>query len=150
MAAGFTIETKNIKKFTKEVENAARNDIKESLFVQSITVDLEIPYFAIQTSLYKRLVGFSPFGLGNPEPVFCTKGVVVESVRLIGAKQNHVKMKISHPSTKILLDAVAFGMGELYGKIKQGMIVDIAYTIDENTWNGNTGLQLKLKDIRLQ
>jgi len=45
-------------------------------------------------------------------------------------------------------DAVGFGLGELYGKIKQGMTVDVAYTIDMNTWNGNSTLQIKLRDLR--
>ena len=143
MAAGFTIETKNIKKFTKVVEEVAQRDIKESLLIRSIAIDLEIPLTAIRSSLYERMTDFAPFGLGNPEPVFATKKVTVESIRLIGAKQNHLKLKLSS------FDAVGFGLGEWYGKIKQGMTVDVAYTIDKNTWNGNTSLQLKLRDIRI-
>ncbi len=149
MAAGFTIETKNIKKFTKEVESATKHDIKESLLIRSIAIDLEIPFSVIRSSLYDRIADFSPFGLGNPEPVFATKNVIVESIRLIGAKQNHLKLKISHPSVKTPFDAVGFGMGELYGKIKQGMTVDIAYTIDMNQWNGSSTLQVKLRDLKL-
>ena len=143
MAAGFTIETKNIRKFTKEVESAAKSDIKKSLLVRTIAIDLEMPFSAIGPSLYERLTEFAPFGIGNPEPVFATKGVTVESIRLIGAKQNHLKLKLSS------FDAVGFGMGQWYGKIKQGMMVDVAYTIDMNEWNGNTSLQLKIKDITI-
>lgn len=148
MAAGFTIETKHIRKFTKEVESAAKEDIQESLLVQSIAIDLEIPFTAIGPSLYERIADFAPFGIGNPEPVFATKEVMIESIRLIGAKQNHLKLKLSHASAKTPFDAVGFGLGEWYGKIKQGMIVDVAYTIDKNEWNGNTTLQIKLRDIR--
>lgn len=149
MAAGFTIETKHIKKFMKEVEEAATKDITESMLVRSIAIDLEILCSAIRSSLYDRIADFSPFGLGNPEPVFATTGVTVVSIRLIGAKQNHLKMKMSHPLVKTPFDAVGFGMGEWYGKIKQGMTVDVAYTIDMNKWNGNTSLQLKVRDIRI-
>jgi single-stranded-DNA-specific exonuclease len=150
MAAGFTIETKNIKKFTKEVQEAAKADMKESLLVRSISIDLEIPISAIGSSLYERIIKFAPFGIGNPEPVFATKGVIVESIRLIGAKQNHLKLKVSHPLVKTPFDAVGFGMGEWYGKIKQGMNVDVAYTIDMNEWNGNTNIQLKVRDIQTE
>ncbi len=142
MAAGFTIETKNIKKFTKEVEDAAEKNIKESQLVRSITIDVEIPLSSIRTSLYEKIQNFAPFGLGNQEPVFATRKVTVESIRLIGAKQNHLKLKLSS------FDAVGFGLGELYGKIKQGVSVDVAYTIDMNTWNGNSTLQIKLRDLR--
>ena len=80
MAAGFTIETKNIKKFTKEVEGAAEKNIKESQLVRSITIDMEIPLSTIQSSLYEKIQDFAPFGLGNPEPVFATRKVTVESI----------------------------------------------------------------------
>jgi single-stranded-DNA-specific exonuclease len=149
MAAGFTIETKNIKKFTKEVEEAARKEITKTLLVQSVAIDIEIPLTAIRSSLYEKMADFSPFGLGNPEPVFATRGVTVESVRLIGAKQNHLKMKISHPSVNNPFDVIGFGQGEWYGKMKQGMSIDIAYTIDKNEWNGTKTLQLKLRDINI-
>ena len=45
-------------------------------------------------------------------------------------------------------DAVAFGMGELAAKLKIGDTIDVAYIIDENTWNGETKLQLRVKDIQ--
>jgi len=150
MAAGFTIETRNIKKFTKEVEDAAKRDIQESLLVKSIVIDLEIPFRAVRSSLYEKIQEFAPFGLGNPEPVFATKEVTVETIRLIGAKQNHLKLKLSNPSIKIPFDAVGFGMGEWYGNMKQGMITDVAYTINMNQWNGKTSLQLKIRDITIQ
>jgi len=149
MAAGFTIETKNIQKFTKEVENAAKSEIDASLFVQTMTIDIELLMTDIGSSLYDRIREFAPFGLGNPEPLFATKDVTVESFRLIGAKQNHLKLKLSHPSVKIPFEAVAFGKGELYGKLRQGAPIDIAYTIDKNDWNGKTSLQLKLRDIQM-
>jgi single-stranded-DNA-specific exonuclease len=149
MAAGFTIETKNIRKFAKEVEEAAKHDIKKSLLVQSMSIDLEIPMTAIRPSLHERIADFAPFGLGNPEPIFASTQVTVDAVRLIGAKQNHLKLKLSHPSVKTPYDAVGFGLGEWYGKMKQGMTIDVAYTIDMNQWNGTTGLQLKIRDIQV-
>jgi single-stranded-DNA-specific exonuclease len=58
-----------------------------------------------------------------------------------------LKLKLSNPSVKIPYEAVGFGMGEWYGKIKQGMTVDVAYTIDMNQWDGNSTLQIKLRDL---
>lgn len=149
MAAGFTIETRNIRKFTKEVEEAAKKDIKKSLLVRSVSIDMEMPLREVRPPLYERIQEFAPFGLGNPEPVFASTQVTVDAIRLIGAKQNHLKMKLSHPLVKLPYDAVGFGMGEWYGKMKQGMTVDVAYTIDMNQWNGTTGLQLKVRDFRI-
>ena len=54
-----------------------------------------------------------------------------------------MKLKISS------FDAIAFGMGDIYFRLKKGILIDIAYTIDMNIWNGNKKLQLKIKDIQL-
>ena len=100
--------------------------------------------------------GFEPFGFGNPEPVFASRGVIIDDIRLIGAEGKHLKFRLTSPFetqgkhiSHITFDAIGFGMGSLYGKLKPGMSIDIAYTIDMNVWNGNRRLQLKLKDIHI-
>jgi single-stranded-DNA-specific exonuclease len=75
--------------------------------------------------------------LGNPTPVFTTKNVNVDSVRKMGKSMQHAKLQIGP------LEAVAFNVEE----VPQNPI-DLVYTIDQNTWNGNTRLQLVVKDLK--
>jgi len=149
MAAGFTVETKNISALKDFFESHIESVLDTSLFVRSLFVDMELPYFLVTRSLVDALKDFAPYGLANYEPVFVTKGLVVDQVRKIGAKQNHLKLKLKN-SEKRVMDAVAFGLGVLADSIPAGTVIDVAYTIDENTWNGTTTVQMKIRDIQLQ
>jgi single-stranded-DNA-specific exonuclease len=83
--------------------------------------------------------------MANSEPVFATKKVSISSLRVIGKEGNHLRLVLKNDENSF--EAIAFGMGELGTKVKPGDMIDVAYVLDENTWNGETKLQLKLKDI---
>jgi single-stranded-DNA-specific exonuclease len=148
MAAGFTVETKNLAKLKKFFELHSDDAISDTLFTRSLVVDTEIPFSMITKSLFSGIASFAPYGLGNSEPVFVSRGLVVDQIRKIGAKLNHLKLKIRDDGKKVM-DAVAFGFGDLGDKLPVGTRVDVAYTIDENVWNGTTTLQLKIRDIHV-
>lgn len=144
MAAGFTVETKNLPAIQKRLEHAAEEKITEDMLIRTIRIDMELPLSDITQKLWEELETLAPFGMGNPEPVFATRGVTVEESRLVGAAGKHIKLRVSG------FDAIAFGMGSFSPLLKKGAIVDIAYTIDMNIWNGRKSLQLKLRDIMVQ
>lgn len=148
MAAGFTVETKNISKLKTFFEQQSVDAISETLFTRSLVVDTEIQSSLITKSLCRDLVAFAPYGLGNYEPVFVSRGFIIDQIRKIGAKLNHLKLKLKD-NKKNIIDAVAFGMGDRADALSVGTSVDVAYTIDENVWNGITTVQLKLRDIHI-
>ena len=143
MAAGFTVETKNLHKFQRMLESIAEKEITDKMLVRELHIVTELPLASITEDFWEQLRAFEPFGFGNPEPVFATRGVTVDDFRLVGKDGKHMKLKISS------FDAIAFGMGDIYFRLKKGILIDIAYTIDMNIWNGNKKLQLKIKDIQL-
>lgn len=145
MAAGFTVETKKIEILRKALTKKAEELLTEDAFIRKITIDCELPFAAITTELCHAIAALSPFGMGNPEPIFMTKNVLVKNRRLIGKDQKHVKLFLEKDGK--IFDAIAFGMAETFANVKEGEAIDIAYTLDENTWNGTTKLQLKLKDV---
>lgn len=143
MAAGFTVETKNIEKLKNHLEKFADELLTEELLTRSLHIDVQIPLSAVTEKLWNAIRQLEPFGIGNPEPVFATKQVLIKDAKIIGATKKHLKFKVSS------LDCVAFNMADLYGQLSAGMPVDIAYSIDMNEWNGKRSLQLKIKDIQL-
>lgn len=149
MAAGFTVETKNLITLQKKLEDFVEKELDNELLTRLLKIDMEIPLDRVQESLWKRIQEFAPFGMGNPEPVFATRGVTVSDARIIGATKKHLKLKIRTDASRTELDAIAFNMADVYGKLKPDQPIDIAYTIDINEWNGSRKLQLKLKDISL-
>lgn len=159
MAAGFTVETKNIKKLQSKLEKLADKELNEEKLTRVLKIDAEIPLNLVTEKLWKELQELQPFGFGNPEPVFATTGVKVVDTRLVGKDQKHLKLRVSalpnpsHPSTPptpSIFDGIAFNFGSLYGQLPSGTSVDLAYSIDLNVWNGRKSVQLKVKDIAIR
>ena len=69
--------------------------------------------------------------------------------RKIGKEQSHLKLSVTDTNRSQFLDCIGFGMADKFELIKGGQQFDIAYALEENEWNGNVNLQLRLKDIRI-
>lgn len=147
MAAGFTVETKNLGLLEKKLFASALKLIKKKHLERILRIDLELLEDFINLDTYYQVQKLSPFGMANPEPTFLTKDLIVQDLRLVGNDGKHLKIKFSISNSQFLLEGIAFGMGEGNG-IKIGDKVDVVYTLDENAWNGNKNLQLKIRDIR--
>ena len=143
MAAGFTVETKHLDALQKRLEEIAEKELDEEKLTRVLRIDAEIPLEEATEKLWAALRDFEPFGLGNPEPVFATRGVIVSDARLVGNGNKHLKLRVSS------VDAIAFNLGTLYGQLHPGKPIDIAYSLDMNVWNGSRKLQLKIKDIHI-
>ncbi|MEK7532822.1 MAG: single-stranded-DNA-specific exonuclease RecJ [Patescibacteria group bacterium] len=147
MAAGFTVETKNLDKLKKRLEVLAEKELDDEKLKRTLHIDVEIPLSRATETLWLEMQSLRPFGFGNYEPVFATRGVKATDVRIIGATKKHLKLKILPQEGGQTLDAVAFNMAGEYGKLASDTPVDVAYAIDMNEWNGKRTLQLKVKDI---
>ena len=91
----------------------------------------------------------SPFVPGNPKPIFCTKRVYdYGTSRLVGREQEHIKLELVDSNSENIMNGIAFGMSEHNEYIKGFNPFDICYTIEENNYNGNTSIQLLIKDIK--
>lgn len=146
MAAGFSVETEKLTLLQETLETSADGLLTEEILFRVLKIDCELPFFEITKGLYKKLQKLSPFGMGNPEPVFATRGVMIEEMRVLGKEGNHLKLVLSQEGQSF--EAIAFKMGEMAGVLKIGDTIDVAYSLDENTWNGRTKIQLKVKDIK--
>lgn len=137
-AAGFSIENKHIEKFKKRLEEQMI-DLKESEKV--LQIDDQVSTKQLSEKLVTDLQKFEPFGFGNPRPIFATDDIQVSDIRTVG-QGKHLKFKADN------IDAIAFGMGNLAEGLKNGQVIDLAYTPELDTYNGFEKIQLKVKDIR--
>lgn len=145
-AAGLTLKLENVKLFSEKFERIVSNNIEERSLTPEIEYDAEIPLRAITPKFFNVLKQFAPFGPGNMSPVFMSKNVWdVGDVMIVG--NNHLKMSITQEEGGRIFKAIAFGLGEHYDKVSQGISFDICYTIEENYFNGHVNLQLNIKDI---
>ncbi len=151
MAAGFTVETDKLLFLQKKLEDLAEELIDGEKLTRTLRVDCELPLSIVDEKLYDEIQKLSPFGMGNPEPIFVSKNVVVEDSRLVGRDGKHLKMNLKFKISNLkfqTIGGIGFGMGEKSSEIKIGDKVNIAFTIDQNVWNGDKKLQLKIKDIK--
>jgi single-stranded-DNA-specific exonuclease len=150
MAAGFTVETEKIEVLRKTLEERAAKLLDDGLLQRKLAIDCELSLDVLSQDLYKDLQQLSPFGMGNPQPVFASRNVYVRDIRVMGKENNHLRLILQQSDGGRVFEAVAFGMGSMAALIHQDDFIDIAYTLDENTWNGVTKLQLKIKDMKQQ
>jgi len=88
----------------------------------------------------------APFGPSNRKPVF--KSIDVSDTgyaKQVGADKTHLKLTVCEDSDRISFGAIGFNLGNKIHLTHSEF--SIAYSLDENTWNGNTSLQLLIKDI---
>lgn len=147
MAAGFTVETKNLELLKKRLYKNALSQIKKSHLERVLNIDLELVEDLILPSTYQTIQKLGPFGMANPEPLFMTKNLQIVSLGLVGKEQKHLKLKLS-TINRVYLDVIAFGMGQ-DSTLKVGDNISIAYVLEVNEWNGSKRLQLEVKDIKL-
>jgi len=145
-AAGLTIKEENIETFINRFKEIALRRISDNLLVPKAWIDARINFNEIDERLMKILGRFAPFGPHNMKPVFLTRNLeVVGTPKIVGT--NHLKFKVRQ--NDILIDAIGFNMANLLYRIDpKEKNLDIIYYIEENTWKGQTTLQLRVKDLR--
>jgi len=148
MAAGFTIKTKRIKEFEKEMKKLASKQITKKMLTPKLSIDLELEFSSINYVLADKLKSFEPTGVGCPKPLFLTKDVCVLNARLIGKDKDHLRLKLEKDGK--VFNAVGFGMGEYYPKLGKDKNIDIAHSVEINEWNGDVNVELRLKDLKVK
>lgn len=146
MAAGFTVETSKLTDLQKAILKTAEA-IDQELLVRKIKIDCKLLIDAINQKLFSEICKLSPFGNGNPEPVFLANELSLESIRVVGKEGKHLKLKVKSKQSNLTMDGILFGYDKAM-ELKVGDKVDVAYSISENNWNGNRKLELKIKDLK--
>lgn len=145
MAAGFSIETKNLEKFKNALVKKANDAINKDLFEKALRIDTEIGFELVTNDTYAEIQKLSPFGMGNPAPVFMTRGVVIAGINYVGKNKEHAQIMFEKDA--VFLKGILFRFDSSL-QLAPGKLVDVAYSIDKNEWNGNSSLQLKIRDIK--
>ncbi|MBI5728317.1 MAG: single-stranded-DNA-specific exonuclease RecJ [Candidatus Magasanikbacteria bacterium] len=155
MACGFTLNTEitpeklqaaMIEKFNAQMKDADRNTV--------LNIDAAIALEDVNWELYDLLQKFEPFGQGNEKPVYLASGLTVVGGEPVGADGRHLRLMVRHHGPKIKKTigwnlCSATGGGIRWGEtLKIGEMIDLAFMIDVNEWNGNRELQLTIVDLR--
>ena len=147
-AAGMTLLAENYQKFKAAFEKEVQETIPPDLLTPEIAIDAEINFDAINPKLVRILKQFEPFGPQNMTPVFWSKNVNDTGYgKTIGQNETHLKLFLKQNDSEGI-SGIGFGLGNKLEILKNKKRFDIIYSIDENEWNGNVSLQLRVKDIK--
>ena len=146
-AAGFSIESKELESFSTFFCQLIDGLLDDNALIPILEYDLDVSFEAIKGSLHSALERFSPFGHENRKPLCITKGVQLIEKRKVGKDGKHVKCKFK--VSDMVIDGIGFNLDKYCEESAEGTIVDVAYHLDINTWQGATTLQLHLVDMRL-
>ena len=146
-AAGLTVKKENLKAFVSEFEKVVRSTITKEQLVEQIDVDMQIELEEVNDQLYRIIKQFAPFGPQNRTPNFISKNVTdCGWGKKVGEEKSHVRLVLNKSADRIT--AIGFRMADDFELTNEKKEFDICYSIDENTWNGKTSLQLRLKGIK--
>ena len=146
-AAGVTLKEENYQAFKTAFEAQVAQTLTATQKKQTLDVDVGLPFAAITPKLLRILKQMEPFGPENRSPVFYTDGVVDSGyAKLVGQDKSHIKARFVQGASSPI-DAIGFGLGKKMNLLKKGTPLRIAYALEENVWQGNVSVQLRLKDI---
>ena len=149
-AVGLTLKEENIPEFKRRLEEYVEEHIETEQVTPSIDVDCELGFDEINESFMKYMKLFNPFGPGNQKPVFITKNCIdAGSSKLVGKKQEHIKLDAIDQKSGKMMNGIAFTMGEYFERIKNKEPFDIIYTVEENHHRNTVSIQLLIKGIRM-
>jgi single-stranded-DNA-specific exonuclease len=146
-AAGFTLATDLIPELDRRLQAIADQRLTDAMLEPALNVDLELELAELNRERFQQIEQLQPFGQANPMPTLMTRRVQVLSSRARGNEDQHLSLKLAGPDGRSI-DGIAFRLGRFAESVMRHPWIDIAYTLEENTWNGQTNLRLNIKDFR--
>jgi single-stranded-DNA-specific exonuclease len=145
-AAGMTLELDQVDAFRNKFEEVVAATINPELLIPEIVIDAEISFKDIRQPFYEILSQMEPFGPENLRPVFIVKKVMDSGWSKI-VKEEHIRFSLKQDN--ITFTGIGFGMVSKFSLLQQKKPVDIVFKIDENEWQDQKSLQLRMIDFRL-
>ncbi len=143
-AAGFEVSNHNLDRLARRLGQIASERLSDEDLTPALTIDAEVELSEMSWDTLRALSSLEPCGCGNPPALFASRGVRVQYHRAVGREGRHLKLALS--DGRATWDAIAFRQGEWAGELPG--VIDVAYHLEVNEWNGQRRLQLNVQDIR--
>lgn len=146
-AAGLTLDESNYENFKNKFEEVVSRSIDPKLLQPELSVSLELDLADITPKFYRILKQFAPYGPGNASPVFMTNHLTETGFgKCVGEDKTHLRLTVKQGTKQFV--CIGFGLGDKKDIACSGKPFKAAYVIDENEWQGNVNLQLRIKDLK--
>jgi single-stranded-DNA-specific exonuclease len=144
-AAGLGLELAGVPAFRARINAWADDRLEPDDLVPRLRVDAALGLGGIAADVVSGIESMAPFGLGNPRPVFSAGTVeVVSGPHLL--KDRHLAMHVKQDGR--VFRAMAWRGAERASFITANKgAMRLAYSLDRNTWRGETTVELNVADI---
>lgn len=144
-AAGLSLQKEHLESFKKTINEHARMMLSEDDLLPLIEPEVEAPISVFNEALIQEIDKLSPYGSGNPEPLFCSLGLEIKpGVSVLGRDTLRFFVSDGRATTK----AIGFRKGDLFPLVNEASKIDLVYSPNWETWQGNSSVQLKIKDLK--
>ncbi|RYY21609.1 MAG: single-stranded-DNA-specific exonuclease RecJ, partial [Chitinophagaceae bacterium] len=145
-AAGMTLEIDKIDAFKERFEEVVAASIHPEMLIPEIVIDAEVEIPALIRPFYSIISQMEPFGPDNLRPVFLLRNVINTGQSRI-VKETHIKFSVKQNG--YIFEGIGFGMADKFPLLQLNHAIDIVFTLEENEWNQEKKLQMKVIDFRL-
>lgn len=152
MACGFTVDDEEkLKLFSEKLLQLAQERLTPEVLVPKLHLDLSLAFNKINLSLVESLKDLAPFGQHNAQPRFASFNLRIDDLVFMGAEKQHVKVRLSALAEEIASSfwAIAFNSASMFKDLQVGTLIDLAYYLEINEFNGRREVQLKIIDWHL-
>jgi single-stranded-DNA-specific exonuclease len=140
-AAGFTLKAHNLDILKTELEDLAKKTFGDVDLVPALEVDAEISLNDITPEMITQIKALSPFGEGNPEPLFSARSLEVLGSRIVG--ERHLKIRVRQEGKSF--EAIGFGLAGKHAV--EGKTINMVFSPEFNHWEGYDRIQLRIIDL---
>jgi single-stranded-DNA-specific exonuclease len=146
VAAGLTLESGHIRELRQRVNDFADERLGPDDLRPRLRIDQRLDFRDLTAKVASEIVGLGPFGAGNPRPVFSAYGVeIADGPRRL--KDRHFKMALRQGGR--VMRAIAWRGVERHAFLENHKApIDVAYSLEQNQFNGETYLELTIADLR--
>ncbi len=140
-AGGFSLKSENLPIFKDKLRQFAHQCVQSKDLRPLVKIDALVNFEELTDELYQELQKLHPWGIENEFPIFWTPSVRIVKQNIMGKNGEHLQLKLKQDGSNIVLKGKAWRWGTYHSLPS---LLDIAYKLEENTWQGNTELQLNL------
>jgi len=145
-AAGFSLDAARFADFSEAINAAVAEQLGSAPRERVFAIDSQIIASDANPELCRNLALLEPCGQGNPEPLLALIGARVLAASPFGTESQHVRVVLTTGSG--VLEAVAFYKPRLAAHLPRGRLVDAAFGLDMDTWQGQDRVRARLRDLR--
>ena len=147
MAAGLTVHEDKFENFKSLFLRNVNKILTNNDLIPAISIDGEMALTDINSRFMRFLEKLGPFGPGNMRPKFVSRNLSISGQPRLMGNGEHIRFIVSQNGRNY--PAVGFKLSSHYEDLIRGVPVDIAYVVEVNQWQGQSNIQLNVRDIQL-